>query len=124
MSRENVEVVRSMLVAWNAGDLERLRELWHPDAIVRPAAGWPEPGPFVGREAVMRSFEQLRDAWEADTLEATGDIIDIQGGFVQAPTDANLGNSANVIKLDTNNAARCPGSTPGRSPACNLGSIH
>jgi hypothetical protein len=51
---------------------------WHPDAIVRPAAGWPEPGPFVGREAVMQSFEQLRDAWgQADTLETTGDILDI-----------------------------------------------
>jgi uncharacterized protein len=77
MSQENVEVVRLMLAAWNAGDMEGVRELWHPEAIVRPAAGWPEPGPFVGREAVMQSFEQLRDAWEADTLEATDDIIDI-----------------------------------------------
>src|SRR5437867_1559342 len=77
MSQENVDVVRGMLAAWNAEDLDRLREGWHPEAIVRPAAGWPEPGPFVGREAVMRSFEQLRDAWEADTLDVTGDIIDI-----------------------------------------------
>ena len=78
MSQENVEIVGRMFAAWNARDQERLRELWHPDAIVRPAAGWPEPGPFVGRDAVMRSFEQLREAWgEADTLEATGDIVDI-----------------------------------------------
>jgi ketosteroid isomerase-like protein len=56
MTQENVEVVRLMLAAWNDGDMDGVRELWHPNAIVRPAAGWPEPGPFVGREAVMQSF--------------------------------------------------------------------
>jgi uncharacterized protein len=77
MSEENIEVVRALFEAWNAGDMDALRELWHRDAIARPAKGWPEPGPFVGREAVMRSFEQLREAWETDTLEASDDFIDV-----------------------------------------------
>jgi ketosteroid isomerase-like protein len=57
MSRENVEVVRAAFDAWNAGDMDAFRQLFHSDAIVRAPTGWPEPGPFVGRDAVMRQFE-------------------------------------------------------------------
>ena len=77
MSRENVEIVRAAFAAWNAGDLDALREMWDPDAmIVQYPEGWPEPGPFVGREAVMRQFEQLRETWDADALEPISDFID------------------------------------------------
>jgi ketosteroid isomerase-like protein len=69
MSQENVEVVRATIAAWNAGDMDGLRELNHPEVIVRPPRGWPEPGPFVGREAVMRQFEQMRATWDADAVE-------------------------------------------------------
>ena len=54
MSQENVEVVRAAFEAWNAGDMDAFREMYDPDAIVRMLEDWPEPGPFVGREAVMR----------------------------------------------------------------------
>src|SRR5215212_5336669 len=74
MSQEHVEVVRSFLEAWNAGDMDSVREIHDPDVIVRPQGGWPEPGPFVGRDAVMRSFAQLREAWDADALEPIGFI--------------------------------------------------
>ena len=74
MSQENVEIVRAMFEAWNAGD--QAVELYDPDVIVRNDEGWPEPGPFVGREAVIGWFEQLREAWDADTLEPIGDFID------------------------------------------------
>lgn len=69
MSRENVEALRAGFEAWNAGDMKAVRELYHPDAIVRTSEDLPEPGPFVGRDAVMRQFEQLRATYEADTLE-------------------------------------------------------
>jgi ketosteroid isomerase-like protein len=76
MSHENVEVLRAFFEAWNAGDMDAVRALHDPHVIQRPPEGWPEPGPFVGREAVMRQYEQLRDAWERDTLEPTSDFID------------------------------------------------
>jgi ketosteroid isomerase-like protein len=62
-----VEVVKAGFEAWNAGNMDALRELYHPDVIVRSPESWPEPGPFVGREAVMREFQLLREAW--DTIE-------------------------------------------------------
>jgi ketosteroid isomerase-like protein len=76
MSQENVEVVQAAFEAWNAGEMDAWGELLAPDVIMRLPEGWPEPGPFVGREAVMRQAEQLRETWDADALEPIGDFID------------------------------------------------
>jgi ketosteroid isomerase-like protein len=70
MSHQNVEVARKAIVAWNAGHMDRLRELYDADAVMRYAASdWPEPGPFLGRDAIMRRFSWLRDTWDADSLD-------------------------------------------------------
>ena len=70
-----MEIVRAAYEAWNAGDMDALRELYDPDVITRAIEGWPEPGPYVGREAVMRWMAQLRETWDADTVELTSDFI-------------------------------------------------
>jgi ketosteroid isomerase-like protein len=77
MSQENVEIVRTAFEAWNAGDMEALRELVDPDVFMRSPQNWPEAGPFVGRDAVMRGWEQLRETFDTDWQELTGDILDI-----------------------------------------------
>jgi ketosteroid isomerase-like protein len=56
--------------------MDAVRELYHPDVIVRFAEGWPEPGPFVGREAIMRQWRQQRETWDADALEPTSDFVE------------------------------------------------
>jgi ketosteroid isomerase-like protein len=76
VSQEIVEVVRASFEAWNTGDMDALRELYDPDVIVRTVEDWPEPGPYVGREAVMRFFGQLRETWDADASEPISDFID------------------------------------------------
>jgi uncharacterized protein len=76
MSQVNVEVVRAGFEAWNAGDMDAFRELLAAEVILRPVEDWPEPGPYEGQDAVMRWLGQLRDAWDADALEATSDFID------------------------------------------------
>ena len=68
--------MRAAYAAWNSGDVDDLRELLHPDAIMRMPEGWPEPGPFVGREAVMRLFEQWRETFDTYVTELIGDIIE------------------------------------------------
>ena len=70
MSQENVEVVRAAYDAWNAGDIDAVRDFHHPNVIARYGAAWPEPGPFVGREEVMRQWERNREAWDSDTFES------------------------------------------------------
>src|SRR3954462_11886359 len=76
MSQENVEVAKAAYAAWNAADMNAFRELCDPDIIMRPPERWPEPGPFVGREAVMREWEQTRETWDADTVEPISDFIE------------------------------------------------
>jgi predicted lipid-binding transport protein (Tim44 family) len=58
-----VETVRAVFEAWNAGDMDAVRELYDPDV-------------FVGREAVMRQWEVQREAFNADKLEAISDFVD------------------------------------------------
>jgi ketosteroid isomerase-like protein len=77
MSEENVEVVRRGFEMWNTGDMEALRELYDPRIIWRPPDDWPEPGPYAGREAVMRQLEQMREVWDTDTFELISDFIDV-----------------------------------------------
>jgi ketosteroid isomerase-like protein len=77
MSQENVEVDRATFKAWNAGDMDALHDLYGPDIIMRAPGGWPEPGPFVGREAVIRQLEQLRETWDVDAVELISDFIDV-----------------------------------------------
>ena len=76
MSQENVEVVQAGFEAWNAGNMDAVRERFDREVIMRMAEGWPESGPFVGREAVMRQLEQQRETWDADGFELITDFID------------------------------------------------
>jgi ketosteroid isomerase-like protein len=77
MSQENVKGARAAFEAWNAGEMDALRDLLHPDVIMRMPEGWPEPGPYVGRDAVMREWRQLRETWDADSFEFLGDFMDL-----------------------------------------------
>jgi ketosteroid isomerase-like protein len=77
MSQENVEIVRAFYEAWNAGDMSAVADSYDPNIVVRYAEGWPEGlEPIMGREAVVRQFEQQREAFDADTLELL-DVIDV-----------------------------------------------
>jgi ketosteroid isomerase-like protein len=77
MSQENVEVVRRAFEAWNSGDMDAVRKAFDPDVIMRMLDGWPEPGPYVGRDAVMRQLKQQRETWDADSFELISDFIDV-----------------------------------------------
>jgi ketosteroid isomerase-like protein len=78
MSRENVEVIRGAVEAWNAGDMDRLRGFYDPGIVVRPTPNWPEaPAEVaVGRDELMRTFAQMREPWGGtDVLEVLGDFV-------------------------------------------------
>jgi ketosteroid isomerase-like protein len=75
MSQENVGIVRTYLKVWNVGDMEGVRELFDPDAMMEPAPDWPESGPFLGRDAVMQQLNQARAAFDSDSLEFLSDLV-------------------------------------------------
>jgi ketosteroid isomerase-like protein len=70
-----IEVVRNYFKVWNAGDMEGVRELYDPDAVMEVSPDWPEPGPFVGRDAVMQQLSQARDAFDSDSAEFLSDLV-------------------------------------------------
>jgi ketosteroid isomerase-like protein len=76
MPGQAVQIGEAFFAAWNAGDMDALGELYDPDAVMRTAQGWPEPGPYVGREAILLQWMQMRQTWDADTLERAGDFIE------------------------------------------------
>jgi ketosteroid isomerase-like protein len=75
MGDPNVELVRTYVDTWNAGDMAGVRELYDPEVIMRVAPDWPEPGPFVGRDAVMRQLNEARAAFEGDWGEIVGEPL-------------------------------------------------
>lgn len=83
MSEQNLEISRRINDLWNAGDMDAMRDLVHTDAVMHHPEGWPEPGPSVGRDAVFRQLELLREGWRRDWLEtldrrAAGDCVVVQ----------------------------------------------
>jgi ketosteroid isomerase-like protein len=58
MSQENVELIVHAFRQFEAEDFD-LEERWHEDSRVTAPEGWPEPGPFEGREAIAAQFRRL-----------------------------------------------------------------
>ena len=80
MSRENVEVVMESIRLFGAGNLSALAELQEADSVVYPPEGWPEPGPFVGKKAVMANWAQIQEDWSEQemtvkSVAAEGDVV-------------------------------------------------
>jgi len=82
MSQENVVIPRRSFEAWNAGDMGAFGEQYDPHVVLRWAEGWPEGlEPIMGREAVMREWEQQREPFDTDTLELI-EIVDLDDRIV------------------------------------------
>jgi ketosteroid isomerase-like protein len=75
MSQENVAIVLAYQQAWNAGDMDAIRDLLDAETIFRTPEGWPESGPYIGRDAVMRHLFQGREAWDIDEIERVSDLV-------------------------------------------------
>jgi ketosteroid isomerase-like protein len=80
MSRENVEIVRRALDAWNRRDIEDLRALGDPEGEYVNSPTAIEPGTRRGRDeldAVIRAqWELLTDGrWEIDRVYDRGEEI-------------------------------------------------
>ena len=76
MSQENVEIVRAGLEAWNARDMDAMRETYAEDVVTWPPDGWPEAGPFLGRDTVMGQWEEMRKMWDDRAVEMLTEYID------------------------------------------------
>jgi ketosteroid isomerase-like protein len=65
MSQENVELVLEYLRLAEADEVEGVAALMHPEITSTAVSGWPEQGPFVGRDAVFAETKRLTDWGES-----------------------------------------------------------
>ena len=72
-----MEIVRTFPKIWNDGDMEGVRELFDPDAVLEVAPDWPERGPFIGRDAVIGQLNRARATFDSDSVEWLGDPVAI-----------------------------------------------
>jgi len=73
MSQENVENARAAFAAWNAGDMEALFALFHPELVYHPRADEPDPSPHIGRDA----FERLVRGFVHSFSEVRIEVLDL-----------------------------------------------
>ena len=101
MSQENVEVVKAVFDAWNAGDGDRLRDLYDPNVVMQTVPDWPEPGPYVGREAVTGVFKGLRETWDSDAVEPNRGFIEVADHVLVRHTWRGLGRGPDLNMATT-----------------------
>jgi ketosteroid isomerase-like protein len=79
---ENARTVREGYALWNEDRFdEALERFWDPHAVLYHPAGWPEPGPSVGLNAVAAQFARGRQDFDADRLEIL-ELLDLENVVV------------------------------------------
>jgi ketosteroid isomerase-like protein len=86
VSRENVELFRKGLAAWNEGDVAAIVEMCHPDVEWTFSNRLPDAtGNIQGRAAVRRFFDRFTEDWDeifmrAEQVMDAGDhvVADVQ----------------------------------------------
>ena len=73
MSQENVEIVRAAFAAWNAGDMDAVFALYHPEVVYHPRADEPDPSPHIGRDA----YERLARGFAESFSEVSFEILEL-----------------------------------------------
>jgi ketosteroid isomerase-like protein len=82
MSQENVEIVLESLRRAEANDVEGSAALMHAEITATAAPEWPEPGPFVGRDAALAEIKRLTDWGENRFTDI--DVVADEGDWVVA----------------------------------------
>jgi hypothetical protein len=72
MSQESFEVVAELARDFEQGDWVRVRALFTDDAELQPPEGWPEAGPFFGRNAIVREFRRIQETWGTNRVAVAG----------------------------------------------------
>jgi ketosteroid isomerase-like protein len=74
VSQENVEVVRRVFEAWNAGDIDALVASHAVGVEVQTDPRFREVGTLAGRDEARRWYEGVREAWEEGGVAVPGEF--------------------------------------------------
>jgi ketosteroid isomerase-like protein len=99
MSQENVDLVLESIRRFRPGGLDEWAELWHQDTRMTIAEGVPEPGPFIGLDAVRRQFERVIESFSALRFEDVEVVVD-SGEWVVATYRVPTRGAASGVESD------------------------
>jgi ketosteroid isomerase-like protein len=98
MSRENVEIVREAMQAFNRRDRGAWLALHDPEVGFRADPEWPESGTVYGRESVWDFIVGLTDAWEQDPFEMV-EVIDARSDLLARFTRPVQGKTSGIADV-------------------------
>jgi ketosteroid isomerase-like protein len=81
MSRENVELARQYIEAFNASGLDGVERFWHPEIEVEDPPNFPDAGRYVGGAAIRERVESFTEiGWdfqfrEPEYLDAGDEVV-------------------------------------------------
>ena len=84
MSRQNVEIAKRAVDAFNRGDMDELFALLNPTVQWTTADDEPDPQTYVGHEGVRQLIASLLDIWEQGFTMKAHEFIDL-GDVVVVP---------------------------------------
>jgi ketosteroid isomerase-like protein len=104
--KQNEEIARRAVEAWNAGDWDRMEALNSPQIEIVAPKEWPEGGTFSGWDAVRRQFERLKDSWSVeryaiDAVESAGDKVLVVGRWIGTGEASGLDLDLRLCFIDT-----------------------
>lgn len=70
MTDRHAEIVTRLAVLSDSDDFEAMRDLMHSEIVMFGPEGWPERGPFRGRDAVIRQFARLAEDYDERRTQA------------------------------------------------------
>jgi ketosteroid isomerase-like protein len=82
VSTDNLAVVLKGIRLFEAFDFDGMARLWHPDVRITGPEGWPERGPFEGRDAVFEQFRRLASDWGKQRISDVDVVADHAGWVV------------------------------------------
>ena len=87
MSKENVEIAKRAVDAFNRGDMDEVFALLDPKVRWTTADDEPDPQTYVGHEGVRQLIASLLDIWEQGFTVKAHEFIDL-GDIVVMPFTA------------------------------------
>ena len=83
MSQENVEILLESFRLQEVDDVDGVAALLHSEIRSTAVRGWPEPGPLLGRDAVIGQLERNLADWEEHHVTDL-DVVADEGAWVVA----------------------------------------
>jgi ketosteroid isomerase-like protein len=99
VSEDDLDVMRRCFDAWNSGDIATLVDQFHEHAELVTDPSWAEAGTFIGRAAIGRWLEGLRDSWEGHDEVLLRELFEVDDKVI-ARHDWNVRGRASGIETN------------------------